>query len=87
MLFIKCNIRVFYCEGVLYGGSPLGVYLYNCPDVGSEATWIGLFIMNGVLSFRGIYEVGKGVYVYKLLVRSMLSNTKAVKIEKLVVLQ
>jgi hypothetical protein len=40
---------------------------------------------NGLDDFGN--KIGKGVYVYKLHVRSLLSNTKAIKFEKLVILQ
>ena len=40
---------------------------------------------NGLDDFGN--KIGKGVYVYKLHVKSLLSNTKAIKFEKLVILQ
>jgi flagellar hook assembly protein FlgD len=40
---------------------------------------------NGLDDFGN--KIGKGVYIYKLQVKSLLSNTKAIKIEKLVILQ
>ncbi len=40
---------------------------------------------NGLDDFGN--KIGKGVYIYKLNVKSILSNTKATKIEKLVILQ
>ena len=40
---------------------------------------------NGLDDFGN--KIGKGVYIYKLNVKSILSNTKAVKFEKLVILQ
>ena len=40
---------------------------------------------NGLDDFGN--KIGKGVYIYKLNVKSVLSNTKAVKFEKLVILQ
>jgi len=40
---------------------------------------------NGLDDFGN--KIGKGVYIYKLNVKSMLSNTKATKFEKLVILQ
>ncbi len=40
---------------------------------------------NGLDDFGN--KIGKGVYVYKLNVKSVISNTKATKIEKLVILQ
>ncbi|MCF6296952.1 MAG: type IX secretion system sortase PorU [Flavobacteriaceae bacterium] len=44
-----------------------------------EITWDGLDDFGN--------KIGKGVYIYKLQVKSSLSNTKAEKIEKLVILQ
>jgi len=44
-----------------------------------EITWDGLDDFGN--------KIGKGVYVYKLRVRSPLSNAKAEKFEKLVILQ
>ena len=44
-----------------------------------EITW------NGLDDFGN--KIGKGVYIYKLQVKSLNSNSKAEKIEKLVILQ
>ncbi len=44
-----------------------------------------LISWNGLDDFGN--KIGKGVYVYKLNVKSVLSNTKATKFEKLVILQ
>lgn len=48
-------------------------------NLSRSVTW------NGLDDFGN--KIGKGVYIYKLIVRSSLTNSKAEKIEKLVILQ
>ena len=51
----------------------------------SEGNLSRTIVWNGLDDFG--YKIGKGVYIYKLKVKSLNSNAKAEKIEKLVILQ
>ncbi len=53
--------------------------------VQSEGNLSRTIVWNGLDDFGS--KIGKGVYIYKLKVKSLISNTSAEKIEKLVILQ
>ena len=53
--------------------------------VQTEGNLCRTLVWNGLDDFGA--KIGKGVYIYKLKVKSINSNTSAQKIEKLVILQ
>ncbi|MCB0475101.1 MAG: type IX secretion system sortase PorU [Flavobacteriaceae bacterium] len=73
---LEVQVQIFTVSGKLVKTINQTVQSEN---LSREITW------NGLDDFGN--KIGKGVYVYKLSVRSILTNTKAEKFEKLVILQ
>ena len=74
---LEVQIQIFTVSGKLI--KTLNKSVQSDGLLSREITW------NGLDDFGN--KIGKGVYVYKLHVKSLLSNAKAEKVEKLVILQ
>ncbi|MCK5677490.1 MAG: T9SS type A sorting domain-containing protein, partial [Flavobacteriaceae bacterium] len=74
---LEVQVQIFTVSGKLI--KTLNQSVQSDGLLSREITW------NGLDDFGN--KIGKGVYIYKLQVKSLLTNTKAEKIEKLVILQ